>query len=66
MRKRLLLLTLALMAVAGAFYRPAEAAGHACPACTTYPDGSQCCVSCWCDGSGRVVWCTDNFCPESP
>jgi len=66
MRKKLLLLALSLMTVAGAFHRPAEAAsgGSYCPVCTTYPDGSQCCVSCWCDGSGRVVWCTDNYCPE--
>lgn len=37
--------------------------GFSCPQCTTYSDGSQCCVSCWCDGSGMPVACTNNYCP---
>lgn len=65
MRKKLLLLALSLAAVAGSFLAPrAEAGGtHACPICTTYSDGSQCCVSCWCDASGRILACTDHYCP---
>lgn len=42
---------------------PAPQEGHSCPQCTTYPDGSQCCVSCWCDGAGVPVACTQNICP---
>jgi hypothetical protein len=66
MPKKMLLLVLALAALAGALVSPlAEAGGnHACPICTTYPDGSQCCVSCWCDSAGRIVACTDHFCPD--
>ena len=65
MRQKLLLLSLSLAAVAGSLLAPrAEAGGtHACPRCTTYADGSQCCVSCICDASGRPVACTNNFCP---
>jgi hypothetical protein len=65
MRKRLLLLALSLIAFA-ASVRPGAAVsgGYFCPSCITYPDGSQCCVSCWCDGHGNVVSCTDNYCPE--
>jgi hypothetical protein len=65
MRKKLLLLALSLAAVAGSFLAPrAEAVGyHSCPICTTYSDGSQCCVGCICDSSGRLVACTDNYCP---
>ncbi len=37
--------------------------GGSCPQCTTYANGSQCCVSCWCDGSGMPVACTQNICP---
>lgn len=65
MRKKLLLLALALIAFGGALSPRAEAAGnHACPICTTYPDGSQCCVSCFCNAQGIPVACTDHFCPE--
>ncbi len=67
MRKKMLLLTLSLLALAGALSTSrAEAGGtHACPRCTTYPDGSKCCVSCICDASGRPVACTQNFCPPA-
>jgi hypothetical protein len=65
MRKKMLLLALTLAAVAGSLTAPRALAGgtHSCPICTTYPDGSQCCVSCICDSSGRRIACTDNFCP---
>jgi hypothetical protein len=68
MRKKMLFMILALATTAGALTPRTEAAqsGYSCPACTTYPDGSSCCVSCWCNGQGVPVWCTDNFCPEEP
>ena len=67
MTKRVLLLILRLTALAGALVGPlAEADGsHSCPICTTYGDGSQCCVPCWCDGSGQIVACTNLFCPPA-
>lgn len=65
MRKKLLFLALALVAAASSLSTVrAQAAGfHGCPVCTTYSDGSQCCVSCLCDDKGHVVACTNNFCP---
>ncbi len=65
MRKKMLLLTLALAAAAASLTAPSATAGgtHACPRCTTYEDGSQCCVSCICDASGRPLACTNNICP---
>jgi hypothetical protein len=42
---------------------PVPQEGYSCPICTTYSDGSQCCVSCWCDGTGMPVACTNNYCP---
>jgi hypothetical protein len=42
---------------------PVPQDGFSCPQCTTYSDGSQCCVSCWCDGTGMPVACTNNYCP---
>ncbi|HEX3554462.1 MAG TPA: hypothetical protein VIA62_14660 [Thermoanaerobaculia bacterium] len=65
MRKKMLLLTLSLLALAGALATPrAEAGGnHACPRCTTYADGSQCCVSCVCNSAGFPIACTQNACP---
>ena len=65
MRKKMFFLALSLAAIAGVF--PASHAvadsGGSCPICTTYADGSRCCVSCWCDGSGQIVACTQNYCP---
>ena len=43
--------------------RTAAAGYYACPICTTYADGSQCCVSCICNGLGQIVACTDHYCP---
>lgn len=64
MRIKMLVLALFLVSIAGLSSPPADAVGtHSCSACTTYPDGSSCCVSCMCDSYGRVLWCTDNFCP---
>ncbi len=66
MKKKMLFLALALAATAS-LATPLTAATttyHACPMCTTYSNGSQCCVSCVCDSKGHVVGCTDNFCPE--
>jgi hypothetical protein len=40
-----------------------EEGGGYCPQCTTYADGSQCCVSCTCDASGTPIACTDHYCP---
>ncbi len=44
---------------------PAPQEGYSCPICTTYSDGSQCCVSCWCDGAGNRVACTNHYCPPA-
>ncbi|HVR95053.1 MAG TPA: hypothetical protein VMW27_00455 [Thermoanaerobaculia bacterium] len=64
MRKRMLFLALALTAAAVSLpAHRAEAAGYYCPQCVTYSNGSQCCVSCYCNGSGFPIWCTDNYCP---
>lgn len=64
MRTKSLLLALLLTWVAGLSSPPADAAGtHPCPVCTTYPDGSTCCVGCVCNGAGQVIFCTDNYCP---
>ena len=65
MRKKMLFLVVALAAVAGSLSTArSQATGfHSCPVCTTYSDGSQCCVSCVCDDKGHVLGCTNNFCP---
>jgi hypothetical protein len=65
MRKKMLLLALTLTATALSLPAPqAEAAtNRPCPRCTTYADGSQCCVSCVCNGAGIPIACTDNYCP---
>jgi hypothetical protein len=70
MRKKMLLLTLALAATAALAAPRAQAAGsligggpyHSCPMCTTYEDGSQCCVPCQCGASGVPVLCADVYC----
>ena len=67
MRKKLLFLILALAAVVGSL------AAHAtddtdqppCPRiCTTYADGSQCCLNCFCV-DGVLAGCTQNICPPA-
>ena len=65
MRKKMLLLALSLAALAGSLSASRAAAGgtHACPICTTYSDGSQCCVSCVCDANNHILACTDHYCP---
>ena len=64
MRKKMMLLTLALAALAGALTTPAVNAvgNYSCPQCTYYSDGSKCCVSCWCR-NGIPYACTDVYCP---
>ena len=65
MRKKMLFLALALAAVAGSLSVRAKADGsYACPLCTTYADGSQCCVSCVCTTHGHFVTqvCAENAC----
>ncbi len=72
MRKRLLLLGFALTATAATVAAPAAQAGflggggpyHACPMCTTFPDGSQCCVTCQCSADGNVTVCPLNGCAQ--
>ncbi len=64
-KKKMLFLALALAATAS-LTTPLTAATttyHGCPVCTTYPDGSQCCIGCVCDNKGHVVACTNQICP---
>jgi hypothetical protein len=64
MRKKMLMLALALIAAASFTAPRAEAAGgYSCPQCITYSNGSRCCVSCWCNSSGVPIACTDHYCP---
>jgi hypothetical protein len=65
MRKKMLLLTLALVAtVSLATARTGTATTYvSCPICTTYSDGSQCCVPCTCDDKGHRLACTNVYCP---
>jgi hypothetical protein len=65
MRKKMLFLALALAAAASSTVRAESGGTHACPICTVYADGSQCCVSCICDASGRRIACTNHFCPPA-
>ena len=59
MRKKMLFLALALAATAATLTTPRAQAGplsgggpfHDCPVCTTFEDGSQCCITCQCNGS---------------
>ena len=69
MRKKMLLLVLALAATAASLTAPRAQAGligggpyHSCPMCTTFPDGSQCCITCQCGVNGTPVACPDNAC----
>ncbi len=63
MRKKMLLLSIAVAALIGALTTPPSlAVGGVCkPQCTYYSDGSQCCVSCW--GTWPNCGCTNNYCP---
>lgn len=65
MRKKMLFLALALTALAASTtsVNAIPPTSQAC-ACTTYPDGSQCCV-CRCDARGRILYCTDVMCPPA-
>jgi hypothetical protein len=62
MRKNMLLLALALAATASltapsaqAGFLPGGGPYHSCPVCTTYSDGSQCCITCQCNDSGVML-----------
>lgn len=63
MRKKLLLLSVAAVALIGALTTsPSSATGGVCqPRCKTYADGSKCCVNCW--GTWPNCGCTTNYCP---
>lgn len=67
MRKKMLLLALSLAALAGSMSASRAAAGgtHSCPICTTYADGSRCCVSCVCDANNQILACTNHYCPPA-
>lgn len=67
MRKKMLLLALSLATLAGSLTASRAAAGgtYFCPICTTYADGSQCCVSCTCNSSGVPIACTNHYCPPA-
>ena len=62
MRKKMLLLALVLTATASltapsaqAGFLPGGGPYYSCPVCTTYPDGSQCCITCQCSDSGGML-----------
>ena len=65
MRKKLLLLALALATAASLTVPRAQALPplggggpyHACPMCTTFEDGTQCCITCQCSADGNVTAC---------
>lgn len=66
MRKKALPLVLVLAAAAAALLVPPRlAASGSCLICTTYADGSKCCVDCICNAAGRIIACTENFCPPA-
>jgi hypothetical protein len=66
MRKKALPLVLALAAAAAALLVPPRlAASGSCLICTTYSNGSKCCVDCICSATGRIIACTENFCPPA-
>lgn len=68
MRKKMLLLALALTAAMASLQTPrAEAGGgYACLQCTTLPSGAQCCITCWCEDVGRfqIMSCPAIGCGE--
>jgi hypothetical protein len=65
MRKKLLLLAALTLATAASLTAPQAQAAllggggpyHACPMCTTFPDGTQCCITCQCSADGNVTIC---------
>ena len=66
MRKKMLLLILSLAALAGSLTAHADSDDggiHGCPICTTYSNGSQCCVPCICDSNNVPLACTNVICP---
>lgn len=67
MRKKMLMLAFALTALAASTSTTARAASgyYSCPQCTTYADGSQCCVPCLCNAQGWIVACTNVICPPA-
>lgn len=68
MRKMILLAVAFSLSLAALSFSPRVEAdsGYPCPQCTTYPDGSQCCVSCTCSSNGRFILmaCTENACAQ--
>ena len=66
MRKMILLAAAFSLSLAAVSFSPRAQAddSYPCPQCTTYPDGSQCCVSCTCFSSGRftISMCAENAC----
>jgi hypothetical protein len=69
MRKKMLLLALALAATAVSLTAPKAQAlpigggpYHSCPMCTTFPDGAQCCIPCECGANGTPIICSDIAC----
>ena len=65
MRKKMMLLVLSFAMLAGALATaPVQADdGYYCPRCTTFSDGSQCCIPCWCYPDGWTA-CHDIGCGE--
>lgn len=63
MRKKMIMLMVAIAALVGALStQPAAAVGGTCaPRCKTYADGSKCCVPCW--GTWPSCGCTNLACP---
>jgi len=64
MRKKMLFLALALATATASLTAPSAQAGpplgggpldHTCPMCTTFSDGSQCCITCQCNDSGVTL-----------
>jgi len=74
MKRKLLLLALCLGTAAAALTTPRIQAFtligggpyHACPVCTTFADGSQCCITCQCGVNGTPVICPDIACLPFP
>jgi len=63
MRKKMLFLALALATTASLTAPRAQAVPfpggggpyHSCQVCTTYENGSQCCITCQCNDSGAML-----------